>query len=99
MFPRCSDCGLSYDREPGFYLGSIYVNYGVTALLTTILYFVGFSYGVPDNWLLAGLAAFCVLFPLLLFRHARAIWLAFDQFWDPQETPTPEPPDSSTTGN
>lgn len=96
MFPECSACGLSYDREPGFYLGSIYVNYGLTAVMTTILYFVGFNYGVPDNWLLAGLAVFCVVFPLLLFRHARAIWLAFDQFWDPQQTPEVEVPNAES---
>jgi hypothetical protein len=81
----CSECGLNFHREPGFYLGSIYVNYGLTAVLTTILYFWGFSRGVPDNWLLGGLAVFCVAFPLTIFRHARAVWLAFDQHWDPQE--------------
>jgi hypothetical protein len=85
MYPTCSECGLNYEREPGFYLGSIYVNYGLTALVTTILYLVGFSYGINDQVLLATLAVFCALFPMLIFRHARAVWLAFDQFWDPQE--------------
>ena len=85
MYPKCQHCGLDYEREPGFYLGSIYVNFGLTALLTTILYFVGLTHDMPPNWLLGGLMAFCLIFPLLIFRHARAIWLAFDQFWDPQE--------------
>lgn len=85
MLPACPHCGLNYEREPGFYLGSIYVNYGLTALLTTILYFWGFSRGINDKLLLGLLAVFCVAFPILIFRHARAVWLAFDQFWDPQE--------------
>jgi hypothetical protein len=85
MLPACPHCGLSYEREPGFYLGSIYVNYGLTALLTTILYFWGFSRGINDKLLLGLLAVFCVAFPILIFRHARAVWLAFDQFWDPQQ--------------
>ena len=35
MRSRCDWCGLIYEREPGFFLGSIYVNYGLTAVLTT----------------------------------------------------------------
>ena len=85
MPPACPACGLNYEREPGFYLGSIYVNYGLTALLTTILYFVGFSRGMNPSVLLWSLMAFCLVFPMLIFRHARAVWLAFDQFWDPQQ--------------
>lgn len=85
MNADCPECGLDIRHEPGFYLGSIYVNYGLTAVLTTIIFFFGYSRGVPDGWLLAGLAVFCVVFPLLIFRHARGVWLAFDQYWDPQE--------------
>jgi hypothetical protein len=88
---RCDRCGLNYEREPGFYLGSIYVNYGVTAVLAMIGYFVGLSRGFQSDWLLGGTLAFCVLFPILIFRHARAVWLAFDQFWDPQESTQIQP--------
>ena len=31
-------CGVAFEREAGFYLGSIYVNYGVTALVVAIGY-------------------------------------------------------------
>jgi len=34
----CPHCGLDFKREPGFYLGSISINYGVTALGTGALY-------------------------------------------------------------
>jgi hypothetical protein len=76
---------LKIQRDPGFYLGAIYVNYGLTAVLMTALYFWGYSRGVPDGWLLGGLLVFCTVFPLITFRRARAVWLAFDQHWDPQE--------------
>jgi hypothetical protein len=85
MHAKCSGCGLDFNREPGFYLGSIYVNYGLTAVLTMVLYYFGFTRGVPPNQLLIALMAFCLFFPIVIFRHARAVWLAFDQFWDPQE--------------
>lgn len=85
MHTRCNQCGLDFHREPGFYLGSIYVNYGLTALAVTAGYIVGtFKLGWPANWVLAATVAFCVVFPLWFFRYARSIWLAFDELWDPQ---------------
>lgn len=38
MEPRCPACSLDFRREPGFYLGSISINYGITALTTIALY-------------------------------------------------------------
>jgi hypothetical protein len=86
MHKRCASCGLDYQREPGFYLGSIYVNYGLTALLVTIGFFaLYFAEVVSRQTSLWGLAAFCFFFPLWFFRYARSLWLAFDQYWDPDE--------------
>ena len=86
MAAKCDCCGLNLQREPGFYLGSIYMNYGLTAMLVTAGYFLlYFTTDLPPQATLAGLTAFCVAFPLLFFRHARSLWLAFDQFWDPDE--------------
>lgn len=84
MHNDCAACGLHYEREPGYFLGSIYVNYGLTALLVTSLYFTLFFSGwvSPESalWLVAGVA---VVFPLWFFRYARSIWLGFDHYWDP----------------
>src|SRR5687767_4134872 len=35
----CAACGRRYARDPGYLLGSIYFNYGVTALLVVATYF------------------------------------------------------------
>jgi ribosomal protein S27AE len=85
MRQRCDWCGLIYEREPGFFLGSIYVNYGLTALLTTAAYVALFATDAasPDA-LLWGLAGFCIVFPAWFFRYARSLWMAFDQLWDPR---------------
>src|SRR5690242_4418774 len=42
MRPKCDHCGYVFDREPGYFLGSIYANYGLTALLVTALFFTGY---------------------------------------------------------
>jgi rubredoxin len=84
MRASCEACGYSYQREPGYFLGSIYINYGLTALLVTVGFFVGFfALDISPELLLIGLTFFCVAFPLWFFRYARSLWMGFDTFWDP----------------
>jgi uncharacterized protein (DUF983 family) len=84
MHPACSHCGTSFVREPGFYLGSIYFNYGLTALITAVAYPAMMFNGVPDKYLVPATLAFALLFPLWFFRYARSLWLGFDQYVDPR---------------
>jgi uncharacterized protein (DUF983 family) len=90
MHPECETCHLKYEREPGYFLGSIYANYGLTAILVTIFYFALFFSGGVDPrvalWIVAG---FALVFPLWFFRYARSLWMGFDHYWDP----TPEEKD------
>ena len=84
MHERCPECGLKYERAPGYFLGSTYVNYGATAILLTIAYMgLHFGAGFSNRELALPLAAFCVVFPLFLFRYARSYWLAMDCYFDP----------------
>ncbi len=84
MRKRCVVCEFSFEREPGYYLGSIYINYLLTAVLVTAGYFgLYFSEIVEPNTALWICAAFCVLFPIWFFRYARSLWLGFDCFVDP----------------
>ena len=85
MHPSCGACGLAFEREPGFFLGSIYVNYGLTAVLVTAGYFaLFFSDTLTDPQRLWTLVSFSVVFPLWFFRYARSLWLGFDQLFDPR---------------
>ncbi|MFM7057009.1 MAG: DUF983 domain-containing protein [Planctomycetota bacterium] len=83
MRKQCDHCGFLFDRGPGYFLGSTYINYGVTTLSTTATYiWLRFGLGVPRNLLVPGLAAFCVIFPLVFFRYSRSLWLSFDCWLD-----------------
>lgn len=84
MNDRCPACGRKFNRAPGYFLGSIFFNYGVTAVLMIVGYFsMFFTRGrVGQEWLIA-LAAFTLLFPLWFFRYARALWIAVDEYLDP----------------
>jgi uncharacterized protein (DUF983 family) len=95
MHAKCEPCGLPFEREPGFFLGSIYVNYGLTAALVTAGYFaLFFSDTLSDRQRLWLLVAFSVMFPLWFFRYARSLWLGFDQLFDPRGRATQERADA-----
>jgi uncharacterized protein (DUF983 family) len=86
MNERCPACGRLFNRAPGYLLGSIYFNYGVTALFAIVIYLgVCIYYGEVQTGfgLKAFLVSFCVLFPMWFFRYARSLWIAFDERWDP----------------
>jgi uncharacterized protein (DUF983 family) len=83
MHARCADCNLKYERDPGYFLGSTYINYGLTAVTITVLYIVlHFMLEFNNRTLAFPLTALCVAVPLLFFRHARALWIAIDCFFD-----------------
>lgn len=83
MHAVCPRCNLRYERAPGYFLGSLYINYGLTVLTMTAAY-IGLHFGadVSNRVLVGPLLTFCVLFPTFFFRYARAIWLAFDCYFD-----------------
>jgi uncharacterized protein (DUF983 family) len=90
MYQNCPNCKLRYERDPGYFLGSTYINYGFTALILTVSYLVlHFIVGIGNRLLFWPLVMFVVLFPMLLFRYARSFWLALDRFVDPDETNYP----------
>jgi len=96
MPAACPACGLKLEREPGYYLGSIYINYGLTAALMTIGYMtLLFRFEMEPNLLMGLSFAFAVLFPILFFPFARCLWLAFDLAWDPPLAPQDPPADGT----
>ena len=38
VHPRCAGCGWAFDREPGYFLGSIYINYGLSTVMLCLLW-------------------------------------------------------------
>jgi hypothetical protein len=84
MNENCPACGRLFNRDPGYLLGSIYFNYGITGSIIVVAFFAMFFGDIlTDNQRLLVLAAFAVVFPTWFFRYARALWIAFDERWDP----------------
>jgi uncharacterized protein (DUF983 family) len=74
---ECPNCGLKLERDEGFFLGSMSLNYGVTIVLFLVPVLLLYLGGVlPGLWaaILAGLGA--IGFPILFYRSSRSWWLA-----------------------
>ena len=86
MPPRCPACGLVFEREAGYFIGAIYINYGLTVGLAVGGYFALEAWLAPSRgWQVAVWGAFAILFPLWSFRYSKAFWLALDHWVDPTD--------------
>ena len=84
MRDRCPGCSLRFEREPGYFVAAIYLNYGMTVLLALGGYFVLDAWLHPDTGTqLAIWMSFAVLFPLWFFRYSKSLWLSVDYLLDP----------------
>ncbi len=104
MVETCTGCGMKYEREPGYFLGSIYFNYGWTCMSMTVAYMVlHVALEIENTYVVPPLALYAFTFPVFFHRYARAIWLAFDCNFDhhnladvdPASTANNEPPQNA----
>lgn len=97
MHDACSRCGLSFRREPGFYLGSIYLNYGATVIVTGLLYAaLVLGAGTSNEVALGVCLVVAVLLPVLAFRHARSLLLALDSSVNSRQAGAPGEAEEAT---
>jgi len=83
MNRRCPECELSFEREPGYFLGAMYFSYGLGILVAAPLalgLYVAADVSVEWIGLWCGLEL-AVLAPWL-FRYSRVFWLHLDQHFD-----------------
>ena len=88
MHERCAVCGLVYEREQGYFVGAIYVNYAVTvAIAVGAVLVLDWTIGLTLRAQLALGIALVTLVPLVFFRYARSLWLAVDHLVTQLERP------------
>jgi len=85
MRAECDICHLRFEREQGYFVGAIYINYAVTVVLAL----AGFQ--LLDFFLELTLAqqltlwiAFAALFPLFFYRYSKSLWLSMDCWINPE---------------
>jgi uncharacterized protein (DUF983 family) len=87
MNEACDFCGLRFEREAGYFLGAMYVSYGLGVF--TVLP-VSMLLVLVAGWDLVPVMVVMVLQTLismpLFFRLSRVIWIHVDQAFIPSET-------------
>jgi hypothetical protein len=85
MNDECPSCGLRFLRETGYFLGAMYISYGLGVL--TILP-VAVILATLAGWPLWAVLTVAILQTLIFmpvfFRYSRIIWLHVDQAIDPR---------------
>ncbi|HEY1038198.1 MAG TPA: DUF983 domain-containing protein [Bacteroidia bacterium] len=77
MHDKCTSCGYYFEREPGYFLGAMYVSYGL-AVLQGILAFLLAATIFPS---LSTFGLMCIVmlvivaFAFFNYKFARVIWL------------------------
>ena len=88
MYETCSNCGLKYEREIGFWYGAMYVSYGLNTALFLLVWLLTYliSNGEASKmtyvWiiLLSG-----VIFAPVFYYLARLIWINIFVKYDPEK--------------
>ena len=75
---QCSECGLKYEKEPGFFYGALYVSYALSSGIFIVLYLSDALWIHMETWLLLTLVTTAIigLYPCN-YRWGRLFWLNF----------------------
>jgi hypothetical protein len=87
MYERCPTCNLKFEREEGYFLGAMYISYGLSLLLIVLLSLLLWS---MTDWPMIkdvawALIAFLPLAPATTL-FARVLWIHLDQMIDPDRS-------------
>jgi len=85
MHERCPVCALKFEREPGYFLGAMYISYGVALVTIGVLalaLWLGMRWSLQKSTLWA-ILLFLPLAPLITL-FSRVLWIYLDQAIDPE---------------
>ncbi len=88
MHERCPECGVRFEREPGYFFGAMYVSYALCVLivggLAAVLALTVLRSWNP-RWIVFPAGAIYLLLVPAVFRYSRIVWMHFDRFFHPDE--------------
>lgn len=81
--PGCPRCNYAYDREPGYFMLALWsLDYGAAAIFGIALFLILFNFfQLSTGQLLLWTLLPTFLFAVLIVRHAKAFYLAFDHYF------------------
>jgi uncharacterized protein (DUF983 family) len=88
MCQRCPACDLKFQREEGYFLGAMYISFGLALVIIALIAAV--LWAVTGWWITTDVIWAVVLFlPLApsISLFARVLWIYLDQAFDPEPLP------------
>jgi hypothetical protein len=86
MCERCARCGLKFQREEGYFLGAMYISFGLALVIIALLALL--LWAITGWWITRDMIWAVVLFlPLApaISLFARVLWIYLDQAFDPEK--------------
>jgi uncharacterized protein (DUF983 family) len=87
MHQRCPVCQLRFEREPGYFLGAMYISYGLALVIITS--FAAALWAATGWWITKATVWAVILFlPLApaTTYFSRILWIYLDQTFDPDRS-------------
>lgn len=79
MPAHCAVCDFRYEREQGYFVGAIYVNFAMTVLVGLVpVVAADIAWGLTIGQQLAIALPLMVIVPVMAFRWSRSLWLTVD---------------------
>lgn len=80
MHTHCPQCGHRFEREPGYFLGAMYISYPISVIFMLLFWWM-VALIFPDltmyQSLFLGVLMYVPLIPPT-FRYSRVLWMHFD---------------------
>lgn len=75
MHDNCRVCGHKFEREPGYFFGSMYVSYALTVAEMIAVFLVAQFFIKSYIGMISLIAVFSVLLSTFNFRLSRMVWI------------------------
>jgi hypothetical protein len=87
MCERCTVCDLKFQREEGYFLGAMYISFGLALVIISLIAVL--LWVITGWWITKDMIWAVVLFlPLApaISLFARVLWIYLDQTFDPEQS-------------
>ena len=87
MCERCTVCDLKFQREEGYFLGAMYISFGLALVIIALI--AALLWAITGWWITKDMIWAVVLFlPLApaISLFARVLWIYLDQTFDPEKS-------------
>lgn len=73
----CTHCGVTYEQEPGFFFGAMYVNYAFSVAFVVVIGVVLYNFfGNPEMWVyITAVMSTVILTIPFTFRYSKILYL------------------------